>query len=370
MLSFTIRKGGFAVKLGDRLPYLQHSIIVALFLVFFSASGERAWGGDFPFGDSTTRNAACMACHEIQATVGTKNYIDPTNFGHTTQAKFGCTTCHDAVSSSHPDGKAVARTTNCKDCHSEVIAQYSTSPHASNAPCGGCHNPHRVYKPDEISADDMNKQCGGCHTKNKITASHAQWLPQTGLHLEAIACVTCHSKAESYVITIYIAKRHGSDSESKPVAFDELRKMAAGDDIQNLIDRNRDNYISLDELRTFNRSQSNKDIYLKSMLTPVKPTHSFQTFDNRFDCSFCHTSGPAAMQVSYLAFPERDGTFRKVAVEKGAVMDALHTLPDFYLMGSTRNGVLNKLGLLIIVGGLVMPVGHGFFRFLSRNNRK
>jgi hypothetical protein len=360
------------VKLGDRLPYLQHSIIVALFLVFSSVSGERAWGGDYSFGDSTTKNTACMACHQIQAKVGMKNYIDPTKFGHTTHAKFGCTTCHDAITGTHPDGAAVARTTNCKDCHSEVIAQYAASPHGENAPCSGCHNPHRVYRADEISADDMNKQCANCHGKLKIIASHAQWLPQTELHLGAIACVTCHSKAENFVITIYIARRHGDDAGAKPdvVGFDELTRRVAGDNIQNLIDRNRDNYISLDELRMFNRSQANKDIYLKSMLTPVKPTHSFQTFDNRFDCSACHTSGPEAMQVSFVAFPEPDGTFRKVAVEKGAVMDALHTLPDFYLMGSTRNGVLNKVGLLIIAGGMIMPVGHGFFRFLSRKNRK
>jgi hypothetical protein len=58
-----------------------------------------------------------------------------------------------------------------------------------------------------------------------------------------------------------------------------------------------------------------------------------------------------------------------VAVEKGAVLDALNALPDFYLMGSTRNALLNKVGLVIIAGGMVMPLGHGFLRFLSRKNR-
>jgi hypothetical protein len=126
----------------------------------------------------------------------------------------------------------------------------------------------------------------------------------------------------------------------------------------------------LSELRAFNRNPANKELHLKAMLTPVKPTHSFQTFDNRWDCSFCHTSGPEAMQVSYLSIPQSDGTFRKIGVEKGAVMDALHTLPNFYLMGSTRNDILNRLGLLIIVGGMIMPVGHGTLRFLTRKNRQ
>jgi len=360
------------VKLGDRSPKPQQSVFLALLLVFSCAGGGQVFGADFSFGDSTSKNVACMSCHDTQSKVGEKNYIDPTSFGHTTHAKFGCSTCHDAITSSHPDGNKVVRTTNCKDCHTDVITQYSASIHASKAPCSGCHNPHRVYKPDEISADDMNKQCAGCHTKIKITASHAQWLPQTELHLGAITCVTCHSKAEGFVTTIYIAKRHGSDPDAKPelIGVNELLKRAGSNNVQHLIDRNQDDYISLDELRKFNRDPANKDIYLKSVLTPVKPTHSFQTFDNRFDCSACHTSGPEAMQVSYLAFPENNGTFRKVAVEKGAVMDALHTLPDFYLMGSTRNGILNKIGLLIIIGGLILPVGHGSLRFLTRKNRK
>jgi hypothetical protein len=110
-------------------------------------------------------------------------------------------------------------------------------------------------------------------------------------------------------------------------------------------------------------------MYLKAILTPVKLTHAFQTFDNRWDCTFCHASGPEIMQTSSLSFPEQNGTFRQVPVEKGATLDALHAIPNFYLMGSARNGILNKLGLLIIVGGMVMPVGHGFLRFLSRKNR-
>jgi len=125
----------------------------------------------------------------------------------------------------------------------------------------------------------------------------------------------------------------------------------------------------LDELRTFNRDPANKDLYLKAMLIPVKPTHSFQTFDNRWDCSFCHASGPEVMQTSFLSLPEKNGTFQQVAVEKGAAMAALRTIPNFYLVGSTRNGFLNKIGLVILAGGMVMPIGHGFLRFLSRKNR-
>lgn len=350
----------------------SHITLPALLSIICFAADGRAQDGTYSFGNSAGKNTVCISCHGDQAKVGVKNHIDTTAFGRTTHAKFGCKTCHDAVTDRHPDGKGVSRTTSCHDCHFDIVTEYSKCSHAAQAPCGGCHNPHRVFKPEEISGDDLNKQCAGCHEKHKITASHARWLPQTDLHLGAIACVTCHSKAENYVITIYVTKRRGGNPESKlePAGFEELRKRAGGDNMQYLIDRNRDNYISLNELRIFNRNPDNKDLYLKGMLTPVKPTHTFQTFDNRWDCSFCHTSGPEVMQTSYLAFPDQNGTFRKVDVEKGAVLDALHAIPDFYLMGSTRNGMLNKVGLAIILGGMIMPVGHGSLRFLSRKNRQ
>jgi predicted CXXCH cytochrome family protein len=366
------QKKGEAVKQWNSSLIAKRSIIIVSFVVFCIATGDQARAADYSFGDGTGKNEACIACHGNQAKVGSQNYIDPKKFGHTTHAKFGCTTCHDTITSNHPAVKPTARTTSCGDCHGDIISQYSASIHAKNASCSGCHNPHRVNSSNEIAATEMNKQCAACHSNIKITASHAKWLPQAELHLGAIACVTCHSKAENYVISIYIAKRDGAEPGSKPnlVAYEDLLKYTNGDNIQYLIDKNRDNYISLDELRKFNHDPANEDIYLKSIMTPVKPTHSFQTFDNRWDCTFCHASGPKIMQTSYLALPNQNGTFRQVAVEKGAAIDALRAIPNFYLMGSTRNGVLNGIGLLIIAGGMVMPVGHGFLRFLTRKNRQ
>jgi hypothetical protein len=39
------------------------------------------------------------------------------------------------------------------------------------------------------------------------------------------------------------------------------------------------------------------------------------------------------------------------------------------MMGTTRSASLNIIGLLIILGGLLMPIGHGTLRFLTRKNR-
>lgn len=109
---------------------------------------------------------------------------------------------------------------------------------------------------------------------------------------------------------------------------------------------------------------------LWGMMTPEVVTHSYQILDNRWDCSFCHAAGPKTMQTSYVAFPDQNGTYSRLGVEKGAVLDLLYGTPDFYMMGSTRSTPLNIIGALILAGGLMVPIGHGTFRFLTRKNRK
>jgi hypothetical protein len=105
------------------------------------------------------------------------------------------------------------------------------------------------------------------------------------------------------------------------------------------------------------------------MMTPETVTHDFQILANRRDCTFCHASGTAARQTSYLSLANADGSYRRVAVERGAVLDALYGTPDFYMVGSTRSKALDYIGGAIIACGLIVPIGHGTLRFLTRRNR-
>lgn len=346
---------------------MQILILVSLIIPCLSYAQQPALTASF--GDGEIKNSGCIKCHGVKSLVSERDYIDPIKLQHTTHSRFGCTTCHDGVSKDHPNGKPVANTTNCADCHDDLVIEYSKSGHAAKATCVECHNPHQVSNLTEVSGDDLNKQCSKCHSLKKMTVSHSKWLPQTDIHLSTVACVTCHSGAENFITTFYISRKQTDREKLKPASYEELHTISGDDDLKKLIDVNRDNYISLNELSTFNHSKVYKDFCIKSMLTPIKATHSFKTYESRWDCTFCHASDHQTMQVSYVAFPNKDGTFNQVAVEKGAVLNSLFAIPDFYLMGSTRNASLNKIGLVIIAGGLIMPVGHGFLRFLSRKNR-
>ncbi|KAF0219608.1 MAG: hypothetical protein FD174_1863 [Geobacteraceae bacterium] len=344
-------------------PFL--CLALALTLV---ALVSAAWGAG---------SEGCLNCHNDITKVGKDHLIDPVKYNHTNHSKladsnFGCRTCHDTVTDKHPkDGISVSATTRCQDCHGDVLEEYSKSMHAKNANCGDCHNPHEVCTPTEISGHDMNKMCAKCHEPAKMVEKHAEWLPQAEQHIEALPCVTCHSESKNYVITMYIIKREDNSryGDFKLATHDELKKFVGDKDIRTLIDTNSDNYISLAELKLFNGNPAHKSIRLLGMMTPEVATHNFQVLANRWDCTFCHASGPEARQTSYISLPEKDGSFQRAEVEKGAVLDALNGTPDFYMLGSTRNPILDKIGLLIIVGGLILPVGHGSMRFLTRKNR-
>ncbi|WP_239031676.1 cytochrome c3 family protein [Geomonas diazotrophica] len=326
-----------------------------------------AWG--FSYGDQTASNQACLSCHGKTGEVPKGSFVDPQRFTLTAHASIGCAACHAIVPSNHPDGTKVPKA-DCRDCHSGISDEYAKGLHAAKTACSGCHNPHLVQNPKDVSGQEINMICSNCHNSLEMTAKHGEWLPQSELHLRMLPCITCHTGAKDYYISMYIVKSKGDSRFGKQevVEYAELKAMAGGRPIVSLIDTNRDNYVSLEELRVFNHSQ--KSLRLYGMMTPSTVSHKFEILDSRRNCSFCHTSGSGLMQTSFIAVPDEKGSFLRVPVEKGAVLDALYAAPDFYMMGSTKNANLNNVGLAIICCGLIMPVGHGFVRFLTRKNRK
>jgi hypothetical protein len=215
----------------------------------------------------------------------------------------------------------------------------------------------------------MNQQCRLCHATDDVVTGHTAWLPQAELHIAALPCVSCHTASKDNVVTLYVVKKGAKAGSLEPASYAELQGLAKGAPIETLIDGNADNYISLAELRLFNLNPKNT-LRLQGMMTPETVTHDFRLLANRRDCSFCHASGPDARQTSFISLVQSDGSYRRVPVEKGAVLDALYGTPDFYMVGSTRSKALNYIGAMIIAGGLVMPIGHGSLRFLTRRNRQ
>jgi hypothetical protein len=338
-------------------------LVSALLPVIIAAAADAAANGD------------CITCHGEKSIInqGANLYVDQAKYALTTHARIGCRSCHVKVTKGHPgDGIRPSRA-KCQECHANVFTEYNQSQHSKNAGCADCHNPHAVKPLLAVSGRDINIQCAKCHEHSKIVHSHSKWLPQAALHIDALPCTTCHTGSTNYVITLYLAKNI-SDSPLGAVnlaGYKDLQPfLSAEQKVGTLIDLNGDGLISLNELKKFNQSGKYSNMSILGTMMPEQVTHSYQIMNNRWDCTFCHASGPKAQQASYLAFPERDGTYSRLTVEKGAILDILYGTPDFYMTGFTRNKTLSIIGILIAAGGLLVPIVHGSLRFLTRHKRK
>ena len=325
-----------------------------------------------PLSASAMEMDDCLGCHSDTDMVGEELFIDEEKFTHTVHSEMGCLTCHESVTDEHPDdGEAVSRA-DCLDCHDELGSEYMATEHAENAACVDCHNPHQVRGLESVSGPDMNQQCSQCHDNDDVIESHSEWLVQAKLHIAKLPCITCHTAAESYEVVLTIAqeKKSATFGNYEFSSYADLKEYSGEKDIESLVDLNEDGHVSLPELRTFNRNPAYKGLHLGGTLVPSEISHDLGTLDNRYDCTFCHAAGPGSMQTSFFAFPTAAGTYERMTVDEGAVLDALFGTPNFYMTGTTRSSALNIIGLIIICGGFIMPIGHGTLRFLTRKNRK
>ncbi|WP_321393371.1 multiheme c-type cytochrome [uncultured Desulfuromusa sp.] len=327
----------------------------------------------FPFSVAAMEMDDCLGCHSDVDEVGDDLFIDGEKFLHTEHADMGCVTCHESVTDEHPDDGEAVSNADCLDCHEEVSDEYMATEHAENASCSDCHNPHQVHGIESVSGPEMNQKCSECHESVDVMDSHAEWLPQASLHISKIPCITCHTAAEGYQIVLNITQKRKKTEGIKGYRFstyEDLKEYSGDNEILSIIDTDGDNHISLAELRTFNKNPEYSDLHLSGTMVPDEISHVLSTHDNRYDCSFCHASGPGSMQTSFVAFPTENGTYQRMSVEEGAMLDTLYGTPNFYMTGPTRSAAMNIIGLLIICGGFIMPIGHGTLRFLTRKNRK
>lgn len=317
----------------------------------------------------------CLTCHSNKTIMnkGVHLYIDPLKYGLTTHSRIGCVSCHDNVTKRHPiDGVRPSRA-KCQDCHAAVFTEYDQSRHGKYAGCTDCHKPHAVKPLLAVSGRDINIQCAKCHEYTQMVKSHSKWLPQATLHIDALPCITCHTGSKNYVISMYMTKKVSGSFLGGVVlaSFEDLLPfLSTGKKVSTLIDGDGNGTISLSELKKFNTSGKYQNISLLGTMMPEVVTHNYDILDNRRDCTFCHASGPNAQQASDLAFPEQDGTYNRMPVEKGAILDILYGTPDFYMTGFTRSNTLSIIGALIASGGLMVPILHGTLRYFTRNRRK
>lgn len=286
-----------------------------------------------------------------------------------------CTDCHGAHDVGPKALMATVQGTPCKRCHKEIFDAYKDSVHGAAklhgkevAPiCASCHFAHEV-KPAMVSK--LSKEsCMGCH-KN-LESAHAKWLPNTAIHLEAVACTACHVPGADRKVYLHLTK----EDSPEPARFRGI--------------------VSFLE-KTFGRPASGsekalEDADLSSLLNKAGEEHSgvhmrgtIGLEDGRQvhrlapkgmavkSCETCHSAKSEFFKKVAMAIVTSDNRELLYMVNPKALTSAMSILPlhQFYALGGTRVGLLDILGILMIAGGASFPALHGTARFLTKRIRE
>ncbi len=287
-----------------------------------------------------------------------------------------CTDCHGF----HNVGpKATYETLSgvpCKGCHEEVFKRYQKSVHGmakakghTGAPlCSSCHFAHEV----KISAmnERIKTACLGCH--KEAEAKHEKWLPNAGLHLSAVACSACHSPntAKGIQLRLY------DQNTDKPFTEEQAAKLL-GSEYQAILQRissHGGEGLESDELWDIVRKLNNKGTNAKvTFLGRMDVSNSAEAHqlalkkDAVRECEQCHTSESDFFKSVTVAVVKADGRLRnfKAKPEVLGSVFSMVSLKQFYVLGSTRLKALDWIGILMVFGGLSMPLAHIALRVLT-----
>jgi predicted CXXCH cytochrome family protein len=314
----------------------------------------------------------CLACHSDPDFVGEERAINSESFMLTDHANFGCTTCHTSITEDHPGDTQALSTLSCATCHVEVAQEYQETEHSNYASCVDCHDPHNAQALQETASEAMNRPCFQCHDQENLIIKHSEWLPRTKLHVAKVPCITCHTATERFQVVLHINKKTDLNEERPftTASYSDLKSLSGDKKISELIDTDNNNIVSQLELREFMHDPQFQQMNLSGTLVPFGSSHSLAVQENRYNCTFCHASGPQSTQTSVIAIPTQSGRINRLTVEGSTILDTLYGSPDFYLTGSSRSPALDILGLIVVCCGFIMPVGHGTLRLLTRKNRK
>ncbi len=288
----------------------------------------------------------------------------------------GCTDCHGF----HNVGpKATYETLSgvpCKGCHEDVFKRYQKSVHGlakakghTGAPlCSSCHFAHEV----KISAmnERIKTACLGCH--KEAEAKHEKWLPNAGLHLSAVACAACHSPntAKGIQLRLY------DQNTDKPFTEEQVAKLL-GAEYQAILQRisaHGGEGLESDELwdivRKLNDKGTNAKVtFLGRMdVSDGAESHQLALKKNAVrDCEQCHTSESEFFKSVTVAVVKADGRLQNFKAKPevlGSVFSVV-SLKQFYVLGSTRLKALDWIGILMVFGGLSVPLAHITLRVLT-----
>jgi hypothetical protein len=360
-------------------------------------------------------------------------YIAPQAFAQSLHNKEGCEGCHSEIDakthSKEPQAIASKRAHSsqmqetCRDCHKKTMKQYDDSVHASvarggsdKAPlCADCHDPHATRSLKDASSDantpvvceqchkqltqafnqsvhgpgDEGLECKDCHRTHDVKAAsagdhlrgqcvschkdtsttHAKWLPNTGRHLEAVACAACHSPGATRRVDLRMYVAEGTKQPAEKVgvpSFVKLTSAAGGD-------AGLDGRALWSLLQDFNRDGSTTFVRGRLEVQSGVQSHALAPKAKALkDCATCHKQGAAAFQQVTVSLIGADGMPLRRGASKGILSSAesIGSVGGFYAIGGTRIKLLDALLVMALAAGILGPLAHLAVKLTVGRRRK
>jgi hypothetical protein len=354
--------------MGKMSGYANHTAIAVLLLAFWIVGN--ATGSDDALsviervGVKATvvqgKPVDCMRCHGME-TLGyrdtiTGGFIDlhvpAADFLDSNHKALSCIECHTAGFDNYPHPeKAKQQSLYCVDCHennpalipkhfAEIEKEFKESVHFQRLPehfsCFSCHNAHYFkvsIKSSDFSQYPKRELCVSCHTTNDI-----------GVSVESVRNVLEMVKYDNQICL---------NCHAVPVRLKELKES----DIPDIATSHKwlpNVEMHWQKVRCIDCHLSTDDNFLHNILTADKAVKH---------CEECHSANSLLLTKLYKY------TMQENRQKYGFINSV--TLNDAYIIGMTRNIILDRLSFLILGGMLLVLAAHGFGRwYFARRRRK
>jgi len=331
-------------------------------------------------------NADCLTCHADEELYRTSEksvneshmreilYVDEVKFNNSVHNINGvtCVDCHADIASldyneNVPHAKKL-QPVLCTTCHAEEGDAFMHGVHMKarrkgiTMSCSACHDYHYVtLLAGESVAERENGFCLRCH---KPFQSH-DWLPQKKAHLAFIECTVCHAPDAGHHVHL---KFYDLVTNTFLSGNDVLKILGIGyDDFMPQVDQNKDGIINNDEIETLFLRLRQKNVHIifhAELVEEMQPlVHHVVKEGATNDCQECHSPDSPYFKAVTIVLTKEDGTVDHYPVER-AVLQGYHT-SHFSALGGTRVRFLDKIGLAMILGGILVVLAHLSVRIVT-----
>ncbi|TAN43180.1 MAG: hypothetical protein EPN25_01675 [Nitrospirae bacterium] len=340
-----------------------------------------------PREHSIAVSGVCAKCHEEKqaALRGSMHYNLSFRAGEALISRGNpkapvCTDCHGFHTVGPKKTYETLSGTPCRKCHEGIFAIYAKSVHGMakargehQAPlCASCHFAHEVNF--TAMSDKIKGACLGCH--KGVEELHKKWLPNTELHLSAIACASCHApSSEKGIYLQFVDQRTG-----KSLPQEQILQLlgTTSPELSERLDTHGQGLSSYELsyiLKQLNKKGVGSQVAYLGKMDVVKysEAHQLSLKKNAIrECETCHSSDSKFLKKVTLAVLRTDGSMDRYPARPDVLTSIFSTLSSgqFYMVGGTRMTLLDWAGIIVVCGGLLFPVLHITARVLTAPLRR